>query len=281
MENGMSNKCLVIVVTYNSEKHIQWCVSGLDNINSDLEIRIVDSGSKDTEYLDHLISTNKLSVIKEENIGFVAGNNKALYDLDKFDWVLFLNPDARIESGCLEKLLSFAALPEQNNVGMLTVPLVRYDIHANKSLNVFDSVGIACNYYGRWQDIKANEPQIDIEETFTLAEAICGAFMLTRVSALTQCVDSKGLPGFERTYYMYKEDIEISQRLVKAGWRLGIYNECTAFHCRGWNASRKAVPYWAKWHSAINDVDVAKKYKWRALPLALSKLAWVKFVEKK
>ncbi|CAI0865171.1 glycosyltransferase family 2 protein [Serratia ficaria] len=277
----MSNKCLVVVVTYNSEKHIQWCVSGLDNINGDIEIRIVDSGSTNTEYLDNLVTTNKLSVIKEENIGFVSGNNRALFDIDEFDWVLFLNPDARIESDCLENLLNFAARPEQKNVGVLTVPLVRYDIQAMKSLNIFDSVGIACNYYGRWYDIKANEPQSEIEGTFSQTEAICGAFMLTRVSALKQCVDSKGLPGFERSYFMYKEDIEMSQRFIKGGWTLGVYNECTAFHCRGWNASRKAVPYWAKWHSAINDVDVAKKYKWRALPLALSKLIWVKYLEKK
>lgn len=277
----MSNKCLVVVVTYNSEKHIQWCVSGLDHIGSDIEIRIVDSGSTNTKYLDGLETTNKLSVIKEENIGFVAGNNRALYDIDNFDWVLFLNPDARIESDNLKKLLQFSEQSELNDIGIFTVPLVRFDINAMKSLNVFDSVGIACNYYGRWYDIKANESQSEIEENFSPTEAICGAFMLTRVSALKQCVDSKGKPGFERSFFMYKEDIEMSQRFIKAGWQLGVYNKCTAFHCRGWNASRKAVPYWAKWHSAINDVYVAKKYKWRSLPLALSKFLWVKYLEKK
>lgn len=278
----MSNKCLVIVVTYNSEKHIQWCVSGLDNIESEVEIRIVDSGSKNPNYLDSVVSTNKISVIKEENIGFVAGNNRALYDIDEFDWVLFLNPDARIDKESMEKLLTFATQsPQHESTGMFTVPLVRYDIANMKSLNVFDSVGLGCNYYGRWYDIKANEPVVTLSEEFTSVEGICGAFMLTRTSALKKCLDSTGGMGFERSYYMYKEDVEISQRFIRSGWNLIVYNACTAYHCRGWNSSRKAVPYWARWHSAVNDVDVARKYKWRALPMTLGKLVWVKYFEKK
>lgn len=39
----MSTECLVIIVTHNSQKHIQWCLDGLATSESDLSIKIVDS----------------------------------------------------------------------------------------------------------------------------------------------------------------------------------------------------------------------------------------------
>ena len=277
----MKNKVLIIIVTHNSETHIQWCVNGLSKSNSDITFRIVDSGSKNTDYLEVLNEKNNVLIIKESNIGFVAGNNRALYDIDDFDWVLFLNPDARIESDDFDRLIAYASKYEQEKVGLFTVPLIRFDIQNYKSLNCFDSVGIRCNYYGRWQDILSNSPVRDIEKTFTEVDAVCGAFMLFRVKALMQCVDSTNTPGFERMYYMYKEDIELSQRVIKFGWKVGVYNKVTAFHCRGWNDARNMGPYWARWHSAKNDVDVSIKYKWRAFPLAIAKYFWVRFLERK
>lgn len=277
----MKGKLLVVIVTYNSERHIQWCIDGINNLAIDTEIRIVDSGSKDTRYLDEIKSTNKITIINKDNVGFVAGNNFALYGLDYFDWVLFLNPDACIDARSLEELIGYAASDEVKQVGAFTVPLIRYDIEKKCSLNVFDSVGINCNYLGRWQDIASNEKVYDISEKFTYVDAICGAFILIKTPVLKACVDSTGEPGFERKYYMYKEDIELSQRVIHSGWKIGVYNAVTAFHCRGWSDSRKKVPYWARWHSAKNDVDVALKYKWRALPLAMSKYVWVKFFEPK
>ncbi|GAA3884364.1 glycosyltransferase [Gibbsiella dentisursi] len=277
----MKDRVLVVIVTYNSEKHIQWCIDGLNKTSSNITIRIVDSGSKETNYLNTVESTNEITIIKKDNIGFVAGNNTALYDLDFFDWVLFLNPDACIDSESFDSLISYAAREENNKVGAFTVPLIRYDIEKKCSLNLFDSVGINCSYLGRWHDIYANNEVCNIEESFTEVDAICGAFMLVRREALKSSADSTGGLGFERKYFMYKEDIELSQRIIKSGWKIGVYNLVTAFHCRGWSDSRKVVPYWARWHSAKNDVDVAFKYKWRALPFALIKLIWVRFLENK
>lgn len=277
----MKDRVLVVVVTYNSKKHIQWCIEGLNASSLDITIRIVDSGSKDTEYLNSIKSPHDVEIIKKDNVGFVAGNNLALYTLDDFDWVLFLNPDARIDAGSFDSLVSYAASDDNKKIGAFTVPLIRYDIEKKCSLNLFDSVGINCNYFGRWRDIHSNERTFEMKSTFTEVDAICGAFMLVRMSALKISVDSTGAPGFERKYYMYKEDIELSQRIIKSGWTIVVYNSVTAFHCRGWSDSRSAVPYWARWHSAKNDVDVALKYKWRALPLAITKYMWVKFLEKK
>ncbi|MCY1354887.1 hypothetical protein D9M69_412840 [compost metagenome] len=79
---------------------------------------------------------------------------------------------------------------------------------------------------------------------------------------------------------MYKEDIELSLRLKRNGYSLFIDYSDFAYHCRGWNTDRSKTPKWAKWLSARNDLYLASKYKIRALPFALSKLAWVALIER-
>ncbi|KFX21079.1 glycosyltransferase family 2 protein [Pectobacterium betavasculorum] len=280
----MGNKCLIIVVTYNSNKHINWVIEGLESSTSDLTIKIVDSGSTDSSYLYGIKTQHFLHIEEHENIGFVAANNIALTNISEFDWVLFLNPDAMIEGKELDRLLAIASLDKFKNIGIFSVPLIRYDIENKRALGVYDSLGISCNAIGKWFDLGSNQPLLNADneqEDFSEVEAICGAFMLVRRTVLEQCTDKSGGIGFERNYYMYKEDIELSLRVRKKKWKLAIINGVNAFHCRGWNHSRSKIPYWARYHSAINDVDVAWRYKFRALPYALAKYVWVKFFENK
>lgn len=273
----MSNaKLLVVIVTYNSQKYIDWAVGSLIN-NKLCHIRIVDSGSADISYLRKLESISNADVIYEENLGFAKANNRALHDVSKFKYVLFLNPDARIERDQLEELLKRAEEPENSFVGLFSVGLEKFSIADNKPLAYYDSLGIYCDKLGRWKDI---QKPINNEKNKINAEAVCGAFMLCRTDALVSVPDSKGNIGFEESYYMYKEDIELSLRIRKK-WGMKLFEDINAYHCRGWAGSRKSNPYWARKQSAINDVHVAAHYKYRALPYALLKYIYVIMVEKK
>ncbi len=276
-------KLLIVIVTYNSEKHLQWNIDGLAGSLS-IDLCIVDSGSKDTTYIDELKCPENISlkVIKEKNVGFVKGNNLALGDLHLYDYVLYLNPDAKIEERDLVKLLDVADLPVNANYGAFTVPLIRYDINTKASLDLYDSVGLGCNSIGRWYDIGSNEPvKHDNKLTgITSIEGICGAFMLVRGQVLLNAPDSNGKPGFESSFYMYKEDIELSCRIVKKGFKLGLYHDVTAYHCRGWKGSRKNIAYWAKYQSAKNDIFVALRFKKRALPFSIAKYFMVCIFER-
>ncbi|MEH6372639.1 glycosyltransferase [Pectobacterium carotovorum] len=279
----MGKKCLIIIVTYNSNNYINWVVEGLESSKKKLTIRIVDSGSADTTYLHELKTKHDIHIEECENIGFVAANNNALTNISKFDWILFLNPDARVEGKDLDTLLDTVCLDEFKDTGIFSVPLIRFDIEQKKSLNIYDSLGIACSLIGKWFDLSTNEPvSNDIDKkSHSNVDAVCGAFMLVRKATLEECLDRTNNIGFERNYYMYKEDIELSLRVKKKKWGVKIIKNISAFHCRGWNGNRSKTPYWARYHSAINDVDVAWRYKIRALPYALAKYIWVVFVERK
>lgn len=277
----MRYSCLIIIVTYNSEKYIQWAISGLESSESAITIKIVDSGSKSKDYLNELVTKHKLILDFYDNIGFVAANNNALNNIDSFDWILFLNPDARIEGKDLDSLISSVSNDGSNDIGICSVPLIRFNIDNKTPLHTYDSLGIACSPIGRWYDVGNNQPVVKAVASEDGIEAVCGAFMLIRRSALQSCPDKMGRIGFESSYYMYKEDIELSLRMKKKGWKVQVINDVTAYHCRGWSNNRHQVPYWARLHSARNDIDLAKRYRFRALPFAVIKYIWVRFFESK
>ncbi|MER3820474.1 glycosyltransferase family 2 protein, partial [Klebsiella pneumoniae] len=72
----------------------------------------------DTAYLNTLTRENEeIDIIFENNIGFAKANNRGLYDIINYDFVLFLNPDARIENDVLNVLLE--RIYEKKNIPML------------------------------------------------------------------------------------------------------------------------------------------------------------------
>lgn len=188
-------ECKLIIVTHNSESHIQWLLSGLESSVSVLKIHIVDSGSANTEYLENLNSKHQITIDKRDNIGFVQGNNSALNDIELYKWVLFINPDARIEGEDLDKLLCFCNNVPEKQSGVFTVPLRRFDIGKKIQTGYYDSKGITCNWYGKWFDISSGEKITSHhnEPEFCEVEAVCGAFMLLRSSLLINYLDKKGV----------------------------------------------------------------------------------------
>ncbi|MHA0974710.1 glycosyltransferase family 2 protein [Enterobacter ludwigii] len=271
-----NKKLLVVVVTYNSHKFIEWALAPLLDIEL-FQIRIVDSGSSDVGYLKRLEAYENVEVHYESNLGFAKGNNRALYDIDQFDYVLFLNPDARIELDQLNELLERAEYSENKKNALFSVALEKFSIDENKAVNAYDSLGIYCDAIGRWKDLQG---PISIAKGNLKYEAVCGAFMLCRSKALLQFPDSRGNIGFEESFFMYKEDIELSLRIGKK-WGIKIFNDLKAYHCRGWAGGRGSNPYWARKRSAENDVYVASHYKLRALPYAILKYLYVVLLEKK
>lgn len=277
MNNKIVNKILVVIVTHNSEKFLKWNIEPLVESNEICDVRIVDSGSKDLSYLKE-IECDVEKIIYEDNIGFAKANNRALYDIDRYSSVLFLNPDARIEVENLKLLHS--RLPETLEMyGIVSVPLIKYDIDKNTSENVYDSLGIICDKFGRWKDIRCDVRSINNAPVFRI-DAICGAFMLISSRVLKECRTPHGNIGFDETYYMYKEDIELSLRISKK-FKLKIFNDLSAYHCRGWNKKRKEVPYWSRLISARNDVKLAVSYRLFNLPFACAKYLFVRIFEVK
>jgi N-acetylglucosaminyl-diphospho-decaprenol L-rhamnosyltransferase len=179
---------------------------------------------------------------KKENGGFAKANNEAL-KLAKGEKILFLNPDTILPEDCFEKCLQF--FKQQNNVGALGVKMIdgagnflpeskRGFPSAFTSFckmtgltSLFPTSKLFANYYlGHLPENETNE-----------ADVISGAFMMIDKKVL------ENVGGFDEDYFMYAEDIDLSYRIQKAGYKNFYFADTSIIHFKGESTAKQSVEY--------------------------------------
>lgn len=251
----------IIVVTRNSERFIDKCIQSINNqTKRPHQIIISDTGSNDFHYLSkYETQSNIQCVYAGKDVGFCKGNNFAVQYLHKtIKYVLLLNPDAFLFSSFIEKAVVF--MNSTAVCGVCTGTLLGYDINSDKPTGLYDSTGIQQKWYGKWYD-RDQRSAITTKKYSEVEEvsAACGALMFCRKEALDETLLVGG-NIFDPSFYMYKEDIDLSLRVKKAGWKV-LYNpDLQAYHCRGWSTDRKTVAKKYRLVSAKNELAIHKKF---------------------
>lgn len=254
--NKSSPACSVIIVTHNSEKHIPKAMECLRKQTRPADkIVIVDSGSTNPEYLAvYKDNPDVILVLAKGDVGFCKGNNIGWNKISNdSDYVFLLNPDAFITPDYLQKAIAFMENPRNKRCAALTGTTIGYDILADKTTGKYDSTGIFSKWYGGWYE--RGQGAAFQESLFAKQEnipAICGAIFFCRSKALQEVL-IRNTEILDNTFYMYKEDIDLSLRLRKKGWTLAFVPDLVAYHCRGWNPDRKKMPRKMRLCSAKNE----------------------------
>jgi N-acetylglucosaminyl-diphospho-decaprenol L-rhamnosyltransferase len=268
----------LIIVTYNSQKFLPQMLKAIHaQTLKPLEILIVDSGSADRSYLEEM---GEIKVIyAPKDVGFCVANNIGFRHLSQASrYVLFLNPDAFLEERFLEKAHKKMEEKAFLNCAVLTGTLYGYDIHAHCPTECFDSRAIFCTPYGRWYDRDQGKRIYPLPQREEKVEAICGALMFCRKSALEKVSSPQNAP-FNESFYMYKEDIELSIRLRKACFDLYYCPELSAYHCRGWSKKRRDMPRFFRLLSAKNELTINTKISPLKAAYSLCKYFLVKVLD--
>ncbi len=110
----------IAIVLYNSAEWIERCLDSIARCPYELKsVVVVDNQSKDNgaEIVQSRYSWVKL-VRSGANLGFAGGNNLAVKNMEKGDFIFLVNPDVEIHSDCLERLAeAFAAHPKLGVAG--------------------------------------------------------------------------------------------------------------------------------------------------------------------
>ena len=251
--------CAVIIVTHNSEIHIPKAIECLKQQTFPASrVIIVDSGSSNTDYLlGYKNESNVELIMGHHDIGFCKGNNIGLEKVPShYDYVFFLNPDAFVTPRFLEDSVNFLEKTENQHYGALTGTVLGYDIQKDKPTDKYDSTGIFRTWYGRWYDrgqgLHYNESDFKAVESIP---AICGAVFFCRKKALDDVL-IRGKEVMDNTFFMYKEDIDLSLRLRRNGWSLAFVPNFHVYHCRGWNRDRSKMPREFRLCSARNELRI-------------------------
>ncbi len=238
-------KLSVIIVNYNVKHFLEQCLlsvyKALENIPS--EVFVVDNNSVDGSCA---LVKERFPEVKrienKKNYGFSYANNQAIKQASG-EYILLLNPDTVVEEDTFSKCIRF--MDTNPATGGLSVKMIdgkgRFLPESKRSLptpavafykifglsKLFPTSKTFARYHlGHLKNDEINEIEI-----------LPGAFMFLRKKAL----EKAGL--LDETFFMYGEDIDLSYRITKAGFKNFYFPETTIIHYKGESTKKGSLNY--------------------------------------
>lgn len=232
-------KLSVVILNYNVRYFLELCLKSVQAAIKDLEaeIIVIDNNSKDdscamvkTQFPDVHLIANK------ENHGFSKGNNIGVKEA-KGEYLCILNPDTVVAEDTFVKLLKFCN--DKENLGAVGCKLIdgvgsflpeskRNVPLVNAAFKKFlgDSEGYYANHLS-----EDEEGEVDV---------LVGAFMFMKQDVYN------AVGGFDEDYFMYGEDIDLSYKILKAGYQNYYFGKAAIIHFKG--------------ESTLKDKNYAKRF---------------------
>ena len=253
-------KLSVVIVNYNVKYFLEQVLHSVRRASEGLavEVFVVDNNSVDDSVAMVREKFPEVHLIaNKENTGFSVANNQAIR-LSKGEYVLLLNPDTVVEEATFSKVINFMdAHPEAGGLGVKMIDGSGEFLPESK--RGFPSPWVAfCKTTGL-SKIFPKSPTfnryhlgyLDKDETHEV-EVLAGAFMLLRKTVL----DEVGL--LDETFFMYGEDIDLSYRIVKAGYKNYYFADTTIIHYKGESTKKGSLNYVRTFYNAM--IIFAKKH---------------------
>jgi N-acetylglucosaminyl-diphospho-decaprenol L-rhamnosyltransferase len=227
----------VVVVSYNSRAHLRRCVAPLAGCNGVRPI-VVDNASPDRAH--ETVRDLPVTIVElPTNGGFSAGCN-AGWRAGAAPYVLFLNPDSRLEPEALERLVS--AVEGDRRAGAAAPRIVGEDGELNWSQRRFPhlaSIWAQALYLHRifprasWVDELVRDRAA--YERPGSPDWASGACLLVRREVLER------LGGFDDRFFMYWEDTDLCRRIRALGLEVRYEPAVTLVHAGGASAPRSSL----------------------------------------
>jgi GT2 family glycosyltransferase len=225
----------IIIVNYNVRYFLEQCLYAVQRAMAGIaaEVTVVDNGSADgsIEYLRPLFPTVRF-LENEGNLGFARANNLALADC-RGEFVLFLNPDTLLAEDCFHKSISY--LRQNPNAGALGVRMLdgrgKFLPESKRSFPSpwvsFAKLSGLGSFFPRSKKFNRYALGFLAEKENHSVEVLAGACMFVRRDLLVQ------LNGFDESYFLYGEDVDLSYRIKKAGYENIYFAGTTIIHFKG------------------------------------------------
>lgn len=210
----------VITVNFNGMELTSALIRSLErNVRTPLEVIVVDNGSRTDEAALLAARHPRIRTVRSErNLGFAGGNNLG-FAAASGRYLLLLNNDTEVEDDTLHRLAE--RLDSHPELGAVCPKIRFFDpprpiqfagytpLTAVTLRNAL--VGFGEPDDGRW-DRSHETPYAH------------GAAMMVR----RETIEKAG--PMPETYFLYYEELDWSQRIAEAGFRIGYEPGCTVFH---------------------------------------------------
>lgn len=245
-------KLSVVIVSYNVKYYLEQCLLSLRRaLNGiDAEIRVIDNASSDNTpaYIARRFPEARI-IANNSNLGFARANNIAIKQA-RGEYILLLNPDTIVAEDTLARCLRF--MDNRPDAGACGVAMLKDDgsfaYESRRGLptpfTAFCKISGLCalfprsRLFGRYYLRYLNKNKIN------RIDVVSGAFCFLRRSA----IDKVGL--LDEDFFMYGEDIDLSFRLLKAGYK-NFYLPLRILHYKGESTQKSSARYVHVFYNAM------------------------------
>lgn len=209
----------------------------------DIEVFVVDNNSADgsVEMVKTKFPSVKL-IVNELNVGFSKANNQAIAEATG-EYILLLNPDTVIEVDTLDKCVAFLdAHPQGGGLGVKMIDGKGDFLAESKRgfptpwVAFYKIFGLAKLFPKSKKFGHYHLGYLDENKTHEV-EVLSGAFMVLRKSVL----DKIGV--LDEDYFMYGEDIDLSYRIIKNGYKNYYFSDTRIIHYKGESTKKTSANY--------------------------------------
>jgi len=232
----------IIIVNWNSADYLDQCLSSVyrETGGVDYQIVVVDNASNDDacSRLIHQRFPQAVLHCSSKNLGFARGSNLGC-KLSTGDALLFLNPDTQIQDNVFVRMVEH--LHSNPGIGAVGARL----------LNTDRSLQISCvqAYPTIWNQLLDSDllrnmfPMLRLwgmQPLFAKAgvpakvDAISGACLMVKREVFSV------VGGFDDSYFMYVEDLELCRRITSAGYAIHLMNDCEVIHHGGTSSAKQS-----------------------------------------
>ncbi len=252
----------IVIVSYNVRHFLEQCLLSVQKAIIDglkVEVWVVDNASVDgTKEMMQAHFPDVHFMANENNVGFSAANNQAIRQMNA-KYVLLLNPDTIVEEKTLKVCYDF--MEHRPKAGVTGVRMIDgagiFLPESKRSVpnlwNSFCKLFYLSDIFPKSKYFSGYNLGYLPEMETNKIEVLCGAFMFIRSSVL----DETGL--LDEAFFMYGEDIDLSFRILQAGYEVWYYPETTIIHYKGESTKKGSFNYLKTFYGAM-QIYVSKHY---------------------
>lgn len=243
----------VIIVNYNVKYFLEHCLHSVYKSLEGLrgEIIVVDNNSVDGSC--QMVKEKFPQVVlieNKENLGFSKANNQGI-KISGGKYILILNPDTVVQEDTLHKCILFmGSHPHAGSLGVKMIDGTGNFLPESKrslptpSVSFYKIFGLSALFpkskiFGRYHLGFLDKNKIH------KVEILSGAFMFIRKSVLDK------IGAFDEAFFMYGEDIDLSYRILLAGYENYYFPETTIIHYKGESTKKGSINYVVIFYKAM------------------------------
>ncbi|MFI5132683.1 MAG: glycosyltransferase family 2 protein [Chitinophagales bacterium] len=272
----------VIIVNYNVRHFLEQCLYSVQKAINGIQagIIVIDNCSADNslEYLKPRFPQVQF-LANTENRGFAKACNQGL-KLSKGKYVLFLNPDTIVPEDCFLQCINFfKSHPDAGALGIKMLDGSGKFLKESKrsfpapATSLYKLFGLSrifpkSKFFSKYHLGNLNENEnheVDV---------LAGAFMMIRREVLEK------LGGFDEIFFMYGEDVDLSYRIQKAGYKNYYFAGSSIIHFKGESTRKGSLNYVRMFYKAMS-IFARKQYgsgKAGAFNLLIQLAIWIRAV---